>query len=139
MRCHTGKLLKLAEITPIDQIYKCETLKFVYKYRKELTKYEQPQALSEIFNYETKNKKTRQSYNKTNIQIKKEYKKDHTAYSLIKTWNEAENDLKNSGNLWSLKTLLKQYTKNNITNCTAKKCFQCTLDKNVNYEKYMSK
>ena len=103
MRCHTGKLLKLAEITPIDQIYKCETLKFVYKYRNELTKYEQPQALSEIFNYETKNKKSRQSYNKTN------------------------------------KTLLKQYTKNNIKNCTVKKCFQCTIDKNVKYEKYMSK
>ena len=139
MRCHTGKLLKLAEITPIHQIYKSETLKFVYKYRNELTKYEQPQALSEIFNYETKNKKTRQSKNKTNIQIKKEYKKDHTAYSLIKTWNEAENDLKNSGNLWSLKTQLKQCTKNNITNCTVKKCFQCTIDKNVKYEKYMSK
>ena len=139
MRCHTGKLLKLAEITPIDKIYKCETLKFVFKYRNELTKNEQPRALSEIFNQETKKRKTRQSNNKTNIQIKKGYKKDQAAYSLIKTWNDAENDLKNSGNLWSLKQQLKENIKNNITNCNAKKCYQCKIDKNINYENYMIK
>ena len=71
MGSHTGKLLKLAEITPIDKIYKCETLKFVFKYKNELTKNEQPKALSEIFNNETTNRKTRQSKNKNNIQIKK--------------------------------------------------------------------
>ena len=57
MRCHTGKPLKLAEITPIDKIYKCETLKFVFKYRNELTKNKQPQAFSELFNHETTNRK----------------------------------------------------------------------------------
>ena len=128
MGSHTGKLLKLAEITPIDKIYKCETLKFVFKYKNELTKNEQPKALSEIFNNETTNRKTRQSINKNNIQIKKEYKKDQTAYSLIKTWNESENDLKNSGNLWSLKRQLKEKNKDNIKPCTTKKCFQCTID-----------
>ena len=98
-----------------------------------------PRALSEIFNQETTNRKTRQSNNKTNIQIEKEYKKDQAAYSLIKTWNDAENDLKNSGNLWSLKKQLKENTKNNIMNCNANKCYQCTIDKHINYKNYMKK
>ena len=139
MKCHTGKLIKLAEITPMNKIYKCETLKFVFKYKNELTKKEQPRALSEIFNHEIKNKKTRQNKNKTNIPIKKEYKKDQVAYSLIKTWNDSENDLKNSGNLWSLKQQLKENIKNNIMNCNTNKCYQCKIDKNRNYENYMKK
>ena len=139
MRCHTGKLLKLAEIIPINKVYKCEALKFVFKYRNELTKNEQPRALSEIFSHEITNRKTRQSKNKTNIQIKKEYKKDQNAYSLIKVWNDAENDLKNSGNLWSLKQQLKENIRNEITDCQVKKCYQCKIDKNINYENYMKK
>ena len=139
MRSHTGKLLKLAEITPIDKIYKCETLKFVFKYKNELTKNEQPKALSEIFNNVTINRKTRQSININKIQIKKEYKKDQAAYSLITTWNESENDLKNSGNLWSLKRQLKENIKDNIKPCTTKKCYQCTIDKHILYENYMQK
>ena len=139
MRCHTGKLLKLAEIIPINKVYKCEALKFVFKYRNELTKNEQPRALSEIFSHEIANRKTRQSINKTNIQIKKEYKKDQNAYSLIKVWNDAENDLKNSGNLWSLKQQLKENIRNEITDCQVKKCYQCKIDKNINYENYMKK
>ena len=86
-----------------------------------------------------KNKKTRQNKNKTNIPIKKEYKKDQVAYSLIKTWNDSENDLKNSGNLWSLKQQLKENIKNNIMNCNTNKCYQCRIDKNRSYENYMKK
>ena len=139
MRCHTGKLLKLAEIIPINKVYKCEALKFVFKYRNELTKNEQPRALSEIFSHEITNRKTRQSKNKTNIQIKKEYKIDQSAYSLIKVWNDAENDLKNSGNLWSLIHQLKENIRNEITDCQVKKYYQCKIDKNRNYENYMKK
>ena len=113
--------------------------KTAVKYKNELTKNEQPKALNEIFNNETTNRKTRQSKNKNNIQIKKEYKKDQAAYSLIKTWNESENDLKNSGNLWSLKRQIKEKIKENIKPCTTKKCYQCTIDKHIKYENYMKK
>ena len=139
MRCHTGKLLKLAEITPINRVYKCETLKFVFKYRNELTKKEQPPALREIFCHEITNRKTRQSKNKINIHVRKEYKKDQVAYSLIKVWNDEKNDLKNSGNLWSLKHQFKETIRNEITDCQVKKCYQCKIDKNRNYENYMKK
>ena len=57
MRCHTGKLLKLAEITPIDQIYKSETLKFVYKYRNELTKMNNREHLAKYLTIRPKTKK----------------------------------------------------------------------------------
>ena len=123
----------------MNKIYKCETLKFVFKYKNELTKKEQPRALSEIFNHEIKNKKTRQNKIKTNIPMKKEYKKDQVAYSLIRTWNDSENELKNSGNLWSLKQQLKENIKDNILKCNTNKCYQCKIDKNRNYDNYMKK
>ena len=85
------------------------------------------------------NRKTRLSRNKVNIQIRKEYKNSNIAFSLIKAWNEAENDLKNSGNLWSLKEQLKENMKKEITDCQAKKCYQCKIDINRDYENYMKK
>ena len=48
---------------------------------------EQPKALSELSNSETQKRMTRQNNNKLNIHLKKEYKKEQCAYSLIKVWN----------------------------------------------------
>ena len=36
-------------------------------------------------------------------------------------------------------TIKRKYKKNNITDCQAKKCNQCTIDKNINYEKLYEK
>ena len=139
MRSHTGKLLKLADITPVEKIYKCETLKFVFKYKNELTKNEQPKALYDLFNHKTTKRTTRQSNNTLNIQSKKEYKSDHCAYNIISTWNNAETDIKNSGNLWSLKQQFTETLRNEDTECHIKKCYQCKMDKNRNYTNYMNK
>ena len=134
---HTEKLFKLANIVPITKLYESECCKFVYKHKYDPSRNEQPIAIGELLNSEQHN--SSRLYDDLNkIKIPSSYKSDHCFYQIINTWNQMDNDVKMSGNLWSLKRRLKEEQIQSLQQCDINNCNICKLDKNRNYQKYMS-
>ena len=134
---HTEKLFKLANIVPITKLYESECCKLVYKHKYDPSCNEQPIAIGELLKSEQHN--SSRLYDDLNkIKIPSSYKSDHCFYQIINTWNQMDNDVKMSGNLWSLKRRLKEEHIQSLQQCNINNCSICKLDKNRNYQKYMS-
>ena len=136
MKTHTSKLFKMAKIIPIKKLYEMETIKFIFKNTNELTRHQQPEAIKEII-FKSQKTRTRLSNDPNKIRIPNEYKKDHCFYNMIDTWNKSKNEYKMAGNLWSLKTMLKNDYANDIELCKMENCETCKIDQKRDYSRYM--
>ena len=137
---HTEKLFRLAKITPIESIYEREAIKFVFKNFSETSADLQPAAIRDIlFNDNNKQTQIRTRFDDdiTKIRIKSQIKKGQCIFSIIEKWNNANPDLRNAGNLFSLKRLLTYELETKMKECTKDNCFSCKNDVNKDYLKYM--
>ena len=135
---HTDKLFALSKIIPINKLYETEAIKFIFKYKNELYKDQQPIAIKKII---LKTKITRNTRNKNDedlkIKIINEHKEGQCIFNLIKTWNDTKNDMRMAGNLLSLKVLITEKYTEVMPQCKVNNCYTCNIDKNRDYEKYM--
>ena len=67
----------------------------------------------------------------------KNHKTGQCVFSLITKWNNANSNLRNAGNLFSLKRMLKNESNLNIKECMQKECFSCKVDGKRDFAKYM--
>ena len=136
---HTEKLFKLARITPIEKLYEHEAIKFVFKNVSETSASSQPVAIRDILihNNDCTQIQTRFDDDVTKIRIKSQFRKGQCMFSLLNTWNCANSDLRNAGNLFSLKLMLKNEINQELNECAKKDCFSCKIDANRDYSKYM--
>jgi hypothetical protein len=136
---HTDKLLKLANIRPIEKMYEEEAIKFVFKYINDTNK-EQPKAIETLFfKQKTIHRNLRSYDDESKIKINDQYRKGQCLFNLLDTWNKTDFSTKSAGNVWSLKLMLKEKLSNDVRTCHKKKCFACALDSKRNYESYMKK
>ena len=137
---HTQKLFKLANITPIKNLYETEAIKFVFSYISDTTRDQQPKAIHKILFHNTDvTRKTRFHDDESKIKINHEYRKGQAIYNLITIWNNANPKLRFAGNHWSLKNMLRTEINSEMKPCTIRNCFTCTLDRKRNYQNYMTK
>ena len=73
----------------------------------------------------------------TKIRIKSQIKNEQCIFSIIEKWNNANPDLRNAGNLFSLKRLLTYDLETKMKDCTKNNCFSCKTDVNKDYLKYI--
>ena len=133
---HTEKLFKMAEIVPITKLYESECIKLVFKNKLDPSSELQPIAIKKLLINE--NQESSRIYGSNNrIKIPSHYKSDHCMYQIIKKFNNANNELKECGNLWSLKRMLKEEFLQSLPKCEINNCNICMLDNRRNYEKYM--
>ena len=59
-------------------------------------------------------------------------------YQVIKKWNETSPDIKNSGNINALTKAFKTHAIQNLPDCILDNCWNCNLDRNVDYVKKWS-
>ena len=136
---HTEKLFKLARITPIEKLYEHEAIKFVFKNLSETSASSQPVAIRDILihNNDCTQIRTRFDDDVTKIRIKSQFRKGQCMFSLLNTWNCANSDLRNAGNLFSLKLMLKNEINKELKECAKNDCFSCKIDVNRDPSKYM--
>ena len=109
----------------------------MFKNKNELYKNKQPKTINEILTKECLTRETRQSNDYYKIKINNEYKKGQAIYNIIQEWNNAELELKQSGNIKILKRSIKEYNKN-YKQCIKKDCVICLKDNHRDYLKYMN-
>ena len=73
----------------------------------------------------------------TKIRIKSQFRKGQCIFSLLNIWNCANSDLRNAGNLFYLKLMLKNEINKELKECAKNDCFSCKIDANRDYSKYM--
>ena len=131
---HTSELFRLSGVIPFNEMYRFESLIFL----KKLQTGKQPSIFNEIIgNFET-NKSLRSSQ-QNKLKIPKDFKKGNVFYSILKSWNDSELDVKNCENELKLKQVFKDKQKEILLNkmCMQKRCFMCTRDKNRSFVSYM--
>ena len=137
INCHTKKLFYYSEIIPVDKLYHFEAVKLMFKNKNELYKNKQPKTINEILTKECITRETRQSNDYYKIKINNEYKKGQAIYNITQEWNNADLELKQSGNIKILKRSIKEYNKN-YKQCIKKDCVICLKDNHRDYLKYMN-
>ena len=126
----------MAEIVPITKLYESECIKLVFKNKLDPSSELQPIAIKKLLINE--NQESSRIYGSNNrIKIPSHYKSDHCMYQIIKKFNNANNELKECGNLWSLKRMLKEEFLQSLPKCEINNCNICMLDNRRNYERYM--
>lgn len=145
-RTHTGKLFKLADITPADRTFEKEAIKLVYKSITENYQSSQPQEITKLFKQQEQRYRTRLTENPNKLKINKNYKKDQAVYSIINQWNLANNETwntyRNYGNLYVLKKVMKMNMIDAIKTCengARAPCKTCEIDELRDYSKYINK
>lgn len=135
---HTDKLFKLSKITPLVKLYEIEAIKFIFKNVNETTKDQQPLAIRNLITGELKpNMSTRLSEDNLKITMPKESIRGQVLYDIINAWNTTKEDYRKCGNIISLKRLIHEDVMESLEPCMVKSCFICSMDRRVNYEKYM--
>ena len=135
---HTENLFKLANITPIEKLYEHEAIKFVFKNFSELSAMSQPVAIRDILLNNSEKTKYLTRFDDDTTKIRpKNHKTGQCVFSLITKWNNANSNLRNAGNLFSLKRMLKNESNLNIKECMQKECFSCKVDEKRDFAKYM--
>ena len=135
---HTDNLFKLANITPIEKLYEHEAIKFVFKNFSELSAMSQPVAIRDILLNNSEKTKYLTRFDDDTTKIRpKNHKTGQCVFSLITKWNNANSNLRNAGNLFSLKRMLKNELSLNIKECMQKECFSCKVDGKRDFAKYM--
>ena len=136
---HTKELFKLSKITPIEYLYRNEVIKFVHRNVSETSASDQPEAIKDILfqNPNTCTIELRSNDDTTKIKIKSEFKKGQCFYNILDTWNNSESDLRNAGNLFSLKKMLKNKVDSEWKDCSINDCYSCNIDKNRDFSHYM--
>ena len=137
INCHTKKLFHYSEIIPVEKLYHFEAVKLMFKNKNELYKNKQPKTINEILTKECITRETRQSNDYYKIKINNEYKKGQAIYNITQEWNNADLELKQSGNIKILKRSIKEYNKN-YKQCIKKDCVICLKDNHRDYLKYMN-
>ena len=138
-KSHTNKLFKLSNITPIQDIYENEALKFVFKNTSVLSSYHQPVAIRDILLQNTNHRQIRTRFDDddTKIRINNQYTKGQAIFDILDIWNNASYDIRNAGNLFSLKRMLKNKINTDMNECTTENCYSCRIDVHRDYSKYM--
>ena len=129
-KSHTSKLFKLSNITPIQDIYENEALKFVFKNTSVLSSYHQPVAIRDILLQNTNHRQIRTRFDDddTKIRINNQYTKGQAIFDILDIWNNASHDIRNAGNLFSLKRMLKNKINTDMNECTTENCYSCRID-----------
>ena len=67
-------------------------------------------------------------------------KKGNVFYSILKSWNDSESELKECENESKLKALFNelQKEKQKAQKCAVKRCFMCYKDRNKDFFSYMN-
>ena len=60
-------------------------------------------------------------------------------FNILDNWNNTNQEIKQAGNLFSLKQMQNEKMNNEIGICKKKSCFQCEIDSGRNYSLYMMK
>ena len=73
----------------------------------------------------------------TKIRINNQYTKGQAIFDILDIWNNASYDIRNAGNLFSLKRMLKNKINTDMNECTTVDCYSCRIDVHSDYSKYM--
>ena len=129
---HTSPLFKMACIIPAEHTFRIEAIKLVYKCVNENPKLIQPTAIKEmLLNRTGARNSQRLNEDKQNIPLTR---KNGLVYNILKCWNNASQELKNSGSIYSLNKQIKASAINDLEECRQANCHICTIDANVRYE-----
>ena len=131
-KVHTKKLYEIAKILPAKEAFKAEAMKLVFKNTNELTRASQPKLISNLINKSKKYRTTRLSQDPSKIQMKSKTP-GTLIYKISKIWNEASQDLRNSGSYMSLNRALKSTAISSLDECKTPNCQTCLIDKNTEY------
>ena len=131
-KVHTKKLYEIAKILPAKEAFKAEAMKLVFKNTNELTRSSQPKLISNLINKSKKYRTTRLSQDPSKIQMKSKTP-GTLIYKISKIWNEASQDLRNSGSYMSLNRALKSTAISSLDECKNSNCQTCFIDKNTKY------
>ena len=117
---HTSILFKQTSITRFDHLLTKTTLDLFHRKNLNLL----PSAISKLLDL-PKYDRLRTTH-KDNLKIPDTYKKGDLIYEITKSWNECDHQIKEpSINQNIMKTNIKKYINNKITNCTATNCLSC--------------
>ena len=129
---HTAPLFKMAGIIPAEHTFRIEAIKLVYKCVNQNPKLIQPTAIKEmLLNRTGARNSQRLNEDKQNIPLTR---KNGLVYNILKCWNNASRELKNSGSIYSLNKQIKASAINDLEECRQANCHICTIDANVTYE-----
>ena len=135
---HTKKLFEISKITPASETYTEQSIKMLYKSLNQKTKTHQPTIMNKIINDNIKPAgRTRLSQDTNKIPLNL-HNQDSLMYQVIKKWNETSPDIKNSGNINALTKAFKTHAIQNLPDCILDNCWNCNLDRNVDYVKKWS-
>ena len=95
------------------------------------------QSMKNLIEYDTDNRKTRNTDDYYKLRIKSGYRKGQVFYNIISEWNKADKELKDCGNINVLKKTIKNYKKE-LRKCVINDCVICKKDCNRDYESYMN-
>ena len=102
----------------------------------ELTEGVQPKAIKELLVNKTKNHTTRQSKDTSRVHPGLT---QGLIYELAKIWNNTSTEIRNSGNLFSLKKQIINSALQSIQPCSKVNCYICRIDSNTDYSERLTK
>ena len=120
---HTAPLFSLSGITPVDEMFKKESLIFLSKYLSD----NQPKAFQSIIGDLREPSKFRDSMKKT-FKISSKFKKGNLLYEMLSQWNTCEQKFRDTKTTKEMKKLIKDHLieKNKHFKCPNKKnCYTC--------------
>ena len=135
-KVHTKKLFEATKIIPINQTFAAEATKLIFRMKHELTEGVQPKAIKELFVDKTKNRTTRQSQDTSRVHP---VLTQGLIYELAKIWNNTSTEIRNSGNLFSLKKQIINSALQSIQPCSKVNCYICSIDSNIDYSERLIK
>ena len=132
---HTAELFRLSGVTPFNEMYRKESLIFL----KKLQIGKQPTIFKDIIGNFDKNTSLRSNH-QHKVKIPPQMKKGNVFYSILKSWNDSESQLKECENESKLKALFNemQKEKQKAQKCAVKRCFMCYKDRNKDFFSYMN-
>ena len=127
---HTRDLYIISKVTPIENLYKHEAIKFIHKF--------QEGKLPNMINTTLKQNSDRilRATQETTLKYPPGLKKGDAFYNIIYEWNKTIEHNRNCGSLYSLKKALSNQISDELVACTINNCYMCTRDKNRNYLEY---
>ena len=129
---HTKTLFDISKITPVNEIFPNEAIKFIFKYLND----QQPEMIKQVIESDSRSLRSTQT---NKIKIPEKIKKENVFYSIINEWNITSDKIRESGNISTLKKLLSEKSQNNILSCKKRECYICRKDSNINYIAYSEK
>ena len=104
---HTKTLFDISKITPVNESFPNEAIKFIFKYLND----QQPEMIKQVIESDSRSLRSSQT---NKIKIPEKIKKDNVIYSIINEWNITSDKIRDSGNISTLKKLLSEKSQNNI-------------------------